>query len=72
MSPYHSLFNFSDEISEAFFFMSVFAMGFSLQSVDAQTKKTRAQLEKEKTDIQKRLVEFDQILKKTAETKKPL
>ncbi len=36
----------------------------------AQTKKTRAQLEKEKTDIQKRLAEFDQILKRTAETKK--
>lgn len=36
----------------------------------AQTKKTRAELEKEKADIQKRLLEFDQILKRTAETKK--
>ncbi|TVP48473.1 MAG: peptidase M23, partial [Mongoliibacter sp.] len=38
--------------------------------VHAQTKKTRAELEKEKADIQKRLLEFDQILKRTAETKK--
>ncbi|WP_009034285.1 murein hydrolase activator EnvC family protein [Indibacter alkaliphilus] len=36
----------------------------------AQTKKTRAELEREKAEIQKRLLEFDQILKKTAETKK--
>ncbi|WP_228780052.1 murein hydrolase activator EnvC family protein [Aquiflexum lacus] len=39
-------------------------------SLHAQTKKTRAQLEKEKSDIQKRLAEFDQILKRTADTKK--
>jgi len=36
----------------------------------AQTKKTREQLESEKADIQKRLIEFDNILKKTAATKK--
>ncbi|MDO9552243.1 murein hydrolase activator EnvC [Rhodonellum sp.] len=36
----------------------------------AQTKKSREQLENEKADIQKRLMEFDNILKKTAETKK--
>lgn len=36
----------------------------------AQTKKSREQLESEKADIQKRLMEFDNILKKTAATKK--
>ncbi|WP_304516896.1 murein hydrolase activator EnvC family protein [Cecembia rubra] len=36
----------------------------------AQTRKTRAQIESEKAEIQKKLLEFDQILKKTAESKK--
>lgn len=35
-----------------------------------QTKKSRADLEKEKAEIQRKLLEFDQILKKTSETKK--
>ena len=35
-----------------------------------QTKKTREQLEKDKVEIQKRLKEFDTILKQTATTKK--
>lgn len=35
-----------------------------------QTKKSREQLEKDKIEIQKRLKEFDDILKKTAATKK--
>ncbi len=38
--------------------------------VHAQTKKTRQQLENEKAEIQRKLLEFDQILKKTSETKK--
>lgn len=41
-----------------------------LIQVHAQTKKTRAELEREKAEIQQRLLEFDKILKKTAETKK--
>ena len=36
----------------------------------AQARKTRAQIEREKADLQKKLLEFDQILKKTAESKK--
>ena len=39
-------------------------------AVHAQTKKTRQQLENEKAEIQRKLLEFDQILKKTSETKK--
>lgn len=42
----------------------------SHQEIYAQTRKSRADLEREKAEIQKRLLEFDQILKKTAETKK--
>lgn len=36
----------------------------------SQTKKTRAQLEKEKLDVQKRLQEFDKVLKQTTVRKK--
>jgi len=36
----------------------------------SQSGKSRAELEKEKTEIQKRLKEFDQILRRTSETKK--
>jgi septal ring factor EnvC (AmiA/AmiB activator) len=53
-----------------FLFLILFCFGIPQIGLQAQTKKTRAQLEKEKTDIQKRLAEFDQILKRTAETKK--
>lgn len=42
----------------------------SHQEIYAQKRKSRADLEREKAEIQKRLLEFDQILKKTAETKK--
>ncbi len=41
-----------------------------IHGILAQTKKSREQLEREKAEIQKKLLEFDQILKKTAETKK--
>lgn len=51
-------------------FLILLCFGIPQIGLQAQTKKTRAQLEKEKTDIQKRLAEFDQILKRTAETKK--
>ena len=51
-------------------FLILFCFGTPHIGLYAQTKKTRAELEKEKTDIQKRLAEFDQILKRTAETKK--
>jgi murein hydrolase activator len=53
-----------------YLFLILFCFGIPQIGLQAQTKKTRAQLEKEKTDIQKRLAEFDQILKRTAETKK--
>ncbi|WP_373522270.1 murein hydrolase activator EnvC [Aquiflexum sp.] len=53
-----------------FLFLILLCFGMPQIGLHAQTKKTRAQLEKEKTDIQKRLAEFDQILKRTAETKK--
>lgn len=36
----------------------------------AQTKKTRAELEREKADVQARLLEFDKILKQTTANKK--
>nr|WP_026333641.1 MULTISPECIES: peptidoglycan DD-metalloendopeptidase family protein [Rhodonellum] len=49
----------------------IFVLGaLPWQAGFAQTKKSREQLENEKADIQKRLMEFDNILKKTAETKK--
>jgi murein hydrolase activator len=41
-----------------------------MEAAHAQTKKTRQQLENEKAEIQRKLFEFDQILKKTSETKK--
>lgn len=44
--------------------------GLAISPLQAQTRKTRAQIEKEKEEIQKKLLEFDQILKKTAESKK--
>ncbi|RZS96150.1 murein hydrolase activator EnvC family protein [Cecembia calidifontis] len=44
--------------------------GLVISPAHAQTRKTRAQIEKEKDEIQKKLLEFDQILKKTAESKK--
>lgn len=53
-----------------YLFLILFCFGIPQIGLQAQTKKTRAQLEKEKSDIQKRLTEFDQILKRTAETKK--
>lgn len=53
-----------------YLFLILICFGIPQIGLQAQTKKTRAQLEKEKTDIQKRLAEFDQILKRTAETKK--
>ncbi len=37
---------------------------------EAQTKKTRAQLESEKREVQERLKEFDRILRRTTATKK--
>ncbi|WPR73489.1 murein hydrolase activator EnvC family protein [Algoriphagus sp. NG3] len=43
---------------------------FSSADLAAQTKKTREQLEKEKAEVQARLVEFDKILKQTTATKK--
>lgn len=42
----------------------------SAGNLAAQTKKTREQLEKEKADVQARLLEFDKILKQTTATKK--
>jgi murein hydrolase activator len=45
-------------------------LGLSAGEGYAQAKKTRQQLENEKAEIQKKLQEFDQILKKTSETKK--
>mgnify|MGYP006154398021 FL=1 len=48
----------------------ILSLGYPFADANAQTKKTRAQLEKEKADIQKRLSEFDQMLRKTSDTKK--
>jgi len=47
-------------------------IGFFFSSLDvaAQTKKTREQLEKEKAEVQARLLEFDKILRQTTATKK--
>ncbi len=42
----------------------------SSTELSAQTQKTRAQLEREKADVQARLKEFDAILRRTTETKK--
>lgn len=42
----------------------------SSQEVNAQTKLTREQLEKQKADVQQRLLEFDKILKQTSANKK--
>ncbi len=58
------------KIKFAVFLFLIVVLGFPYGEAIAQTKKTRAQLEIEKADIQKRLSEFDQILKKTSETKK--
>ncbi|MFC0264739.1 murein hydrolase activator EnvC family protein [Fontibacter flavus] len=57
-------------ISLSFFFAALMVWMISHQEIYAQTRKSRADLEREKAEIQKRLLEFDQILKKTAETKK--
>ena len=48
-----------------FFYVLLLSVG-----VDAQTKKSREQLEKDKVAIQARLKEFDAILKQTSATKK--
>lgn len=48
----------------------VFCMGLGLGNIDAQTKKSREELEREKAEIQARLKEFDAILRQTTETKK--
>ncbi|WP_200979758.1 murein hydrolase activator EnvC [Echinicola sp. 20G] len=55
-----------------FIFLLFFAWTFcpDYASLQAQTSKTRAQLEKEKAAVQQRLKEFDEILKKTAARKK--
>lgn len=41
-----------------------------LSDADAQTARSRAQLEKEREEVQKKLMEFDKILKQTAASKK--
>ncbi|RAI89293.1 murein hydrolase activator EnvC family protein [Algoriphagus yeomjeoni] len=43
---------------------------FTAVDVAAQTKKTREELEKQKAEVQARLLEFDKILKQTTATKK--
>ncbi|SFU17971.1 Septal ring factor EnvC, activator of murein hydrolases AmiA and AmiB [Algoriphagus locisalis] len=43
---------------------------FSTGDLAAQTKKTREELEKQKAEVQARLLEFDKILKQTTATKK--
>jgi murein hydrolase activator len=45
-------------------------VGFPYGEAIAQTKKNKSPTGKGKSKIQKRLVEFDQILKKTSDTKK--
>jgi septal ring factor EnvC (AmiA/AmiB activator) len=50
------------------FFVCLFWV-VTLTESHAQARKTRDQIEKEKAEIQKKLLEFDQILKKTAESK---
>jgi murein hydrolase activator len=49
-------------------FLVIILSGIS--TLSAQSTKSREELEREKTEIQKRLQEFDQILKRTTETKK--
>ncbi|MFC5624889.1 murein hydrolase activator EnvC family protein [Algoriphagus winogradskyi] len=45
-------------------------MFFTAVDLSAQTKKTREELEKQKAEVQARLLEFDKILKQTTATKK--
>jgi septal ring factor EnvC (AmiA/AmiB activator) len=45
-------------------------MIFTAVDLSAQTKKTREELEKQKAEVQARLLEFDKILKQTTATKK--
>src|SRR5690554_2830744 len=56
----------------SFFFFIFLAAVFLGNPSHGQTqiKKSRAQLEREKADVQKRLLEFDQILKQTSARKK--
>ncbi|MCH7409234.1 peptidoglycan DD-metalloendopeptidase family protein [Belliella sp. DSM 111904] len=54
-------------------FLLIFTLGIILllkQGLYAQTAKSRVQLEKEKELVQKKLLEFDKILKQTAESKR--
>jgi septal ring factor EnvC (AmiA/AmiB activator) len=56
-----------------YLFPCILLIGFSFtpfQNVSAQTKLTREQLEKQKADVQQRLLEFDKILKLTTANKK--
>lgn len=56
-----------------YFLLSVLFLGLAFNftpEATAQTKRTRAQLEREKADVQARLLEFDKILKQTTATKK--
>jgi murein hydrolase activator len=58
-------------MKKLFLFLILLSIGPQTQAQNiVQTKKSRTELEKEKAEIQKRLLEFDQILKKTTETKK--
>lgn len=67
LSAFHIIFNFS-------FFRSVFLLFFALLllvgPLKAQITANRAQLEEEKARIQKRLREFDTVLKKTTDEKR--
>ncbi len=53
-----------------FFYFLVAISMLPWGEIHAQTAKSRAQLEKEKEAVQKRLMEFDKILKQTAESKR--
>lgn len=57
---------------KAILYSAIFGLAFiiSVGDVHSQSKRTRAELEKEKADVQKRLLEFDLILKQTADRKK--
>lgn len=58
-------------MKKLFLFLFLVFLGFSIQGQNiVQTKKSRAELEREKAEIQKKLLEFDKILKRTTETKK--
>ena len=58
-------------MKKLFLFLFLVFLGFSIQGQNiVQTKKSRAELEGEKAEIQKKLLEFDKILKRTTETKK--